>query len=138
MMLIVTNMVNAQQSVVPPTSVKSAYTKSYSAQPVWSKQKEIYVAAFTDQEGKKNAYYSSEGNWIRTEREVPFSSLSQPVQNEINARFLGTDSRYELLSCYLMDSPDGIFHASLFKMSGSQITIFFSEDGKMLKREFKQ
>lgn len=131
-------LVNAQQSVTPPSVVKMAFSSVHATQPSWSKDKDVYIATFTDQEGTKAAFYNTDGTWIKTQQEVPLNTLSKSVRDEIDNRFLGQNSKYEFLTSYKVDAPDGKLQAAKFKTGNAYITIYFTEDGKMIRREFVQ
>jgi hypothetical protein len=72
-----------------PTEVVNAFRKMYPECYVyeweWSKKKRMYEAEFMHRGFKHEAYYSAEGEWLYTEKELSYRDLSENVTKQIAA-----------------------------------------------------
>lgn len=136
--LFVGTFVYAQQVEVPK-AVKNAHTSKYAATANYGKRGNLYVAEFTDKDANFAAYYAEDGTWAKTEKQVSFETLKEPIRNEIQNRFLGEGSRYSLDKALVIETPAGTYESARFFMDGGgTITIYFNADGTMVKREVVQ
>lgn len=77
-----------KESSVPTTVVNSfrkMYPESYVYEWEWSKKKQMYEAEFMHRGFKHEAYFTSSGEWLYTEKEMSYRDLSAKITKLIES-----------------------------------------------------
>ncbi len=128
------------QNVSVPAPVQQTYNSMYASTPSWQMANGNYIGSFTDNGKNKSATFLADGSWVKTEEIVPFASLSNIVQQEVNQRFLNGGTAHVLEESRLVTMPDGNYEAVKMAISNTptHIVIYFNAQGVMAKRELSQ
>jgi hypothetical protein len=66
-------------------SFRSMYPESYVYEWEWSKKKQMYEAEFMHRGFKHEAYFTSEGEWLYTEKDMSYRDLSENITKLIES-----------------------------------------------------
>ncbi len=113
-----------------PVAVKTAFDVIYpeGVHERWEREKDFYKAEFSRYGVASEAWFTSEGRWVRTETDF-YGTLPQPVTDYIAAHYSG----YAIDDCDLGEMLDlDYFDIELDKRGGYEAHLKITSEGVLL------
>ncbi len=116
-----------------PAATKAHFNKHYkgSEDVSWTVLDRLIAVSFRVDDHYKEAYYTPDGKWIRTETETEMSLLPEPVKKAIKSKeFKG----WQPGSAYILDLPGNRHQYKIFIYSTDwkELGLLFDEKGRRL------
>lgn len=106
----------------------------------WAPVKDYYVASFSLNGEKRNAYFSSDGEFVAESREVYFSNLPITIQTSLANRFpqksgfafVDIDNENGLRVIEVNDRELGVYYVVKVKNQGTSLYVRASSSGELV------
>ncbi len=120
-----------------PEAVKKAfrtkYPNSYAYEWEWKKKEKLFEAEFIDKEQKYEAYFTSQGDWVKTEKEISKKHIPKPVFDYISS---SPYSDWEIDDAEEHHTPE---HALIYEVKMEkgkrELYLYFLPDGKLINQK---
>jgi hypothetical protein len=137
----------AQKNVQVPTAVNTAFANQYpqASLKTWNMSDGEYVAMFRYNKRDWKAFYSADGNWLSSERNIrhmatlPYSVRATLKQSKFAAYHVDHMARLQTpeRNMYLLKVDNNGGQMTAYENAGSvdAETLYFSERGRLIKSE---
>lgn len=96
----------------------------------WKRKKELYRAKFIHAESKYKAYFTADGTWRLTKREISYYLLPEIVQNAIKN---STYSSWEVDDVEEHSSPEhSVFYEIELENRKQEVLLYYLPDGTLI------
>ncbi len=117
--------------------VKSAFARQYpgSTDVIWTFLERMAVVSFKSGDWYKEAFYSPEGNWLKTETEIEMNDLPPAVKKVINSPEF---NEWHKGSYFLIELPGKKKRYKVYMYSADwhELGLIFNEKGQRLADNF--
>ncbi|HEY0977417.1 MAG TPA: PepSY-like domain-containing protein [Flavobacteriales bacterium] len=119
----------------PPAAAKDHFAQQYPGAVVkeWEKKTKHYKVEFKLKDEKYEAHYALDGAWVRTEHDVPKSTLPPTITGALKA---GKYASWKVKDVEQHATPQ---HAVLYKVEVEKderkMEVFFTPDGQVLREQ---
>lgn len=118
-----------------PAAARQHLTKQHPDAVVkeWERRKRNFKVEFTVKGVEYDSYYTTEGNWVRTEHDIAKKDLPAAVSTALKGSKYGT---WKVEDVELHSTPE---HAVLYKIKvkdkGQVMEVFHGADGRLIKEQ---
>jgi hypothetical protein len=138
MLFLTFSQINAQElkASAVPDPVRKEFAKKYPDMYVyeweWKRKKGLYKAEFATSGSEYEAYFSPDGKWILTERDISFQQIPQKIIDAIKSSEF---SDWKIDDVKEINTPEHSLKYQIEMEKGkSEVYLYFLSDGTRLKQ----
>jgi hypothetical protein len=117
--------------------IKSAFARQYpgSTEVIWTFLEKIAVVSFKSGDSYKEAFYSKEGDWLKTETEIEPGALPFAVKKVIDSEEF---NEWHKGSTFLLELPGNKkrYKVYMYSADWQELGLIFNEKGQRLADKF--